>query len=322
MVMDYLGIEPVFVGYNGLVAVGNLIEKAGEIVAQFAMKLLDATKKAIQTVVEVVKEVVDAVVNWIKGRIIDGIRVLINELKNAADTISKGLTLSLKEMALDIANGNSENIGADVGEILKEEMPLVWAVTTGFVAFAAIEMALDTSSEGLLAVISDVLVGLLKSEIVRAIINVFLIADASVTALNKVEERTGSGITEGVIKNLLTAFDIGTAIVGEIWTIYKVFEERASKEKFLFYLGLGLAVVSTIATMDGDTLDLHGAGLEAYDWIVTGLGAAGLGFMYFGSRESIENKLPWTGLLEWIVGWAGLMSALIKLGADWHAGFK
>ena len=74
--------------------------------------------------------------------------------------------------------------------------------------------------------------------------------------------------------------------------------------------------------MDGDTLDLHGKGLKDYDGIVAALGATGVFLMYIGKDKSIDNKLPWTGLLEWIVGWAGLMSGLIKLSADAAAGWK
>ncbi len=64
--------------YNGLVAVGNMIAHAAEVVAQFAMKLLDATKQAIKTVVEVVKKVVDAMVGWIKERIAKAIDSFVN----------------------------------------------------------------------------------------------------------------------------------------------------------------------------------------------------------------------------------------------------
>ncbi len=227
----------------------------------------------------------------------------------------------MKDMALDIADGNTANVNMDAIAILREVMPLVWAVTTAFVAFAAIEIAIDASTDGLMALISGIIESLLKDEVIRDIVSVFLIADATVTALDKVAERAGSGISEGAINNLLKSFDIAVAIEGEIWTVYKMFEERASKGKLLFYVGLGLAVASTIAAMDGNALNLHGTGLEAYDWIVTGIGLVGLGLMYWKSDESVENKLPWAGLLEWIVGWAGLLSALIKLGSDWHANF-
>ena len=77
-----------------------------------------------------------------------------------------------------------------------------------------------------------------------------------------------------------------------------------------------------MAVMEDDTLDLHGEVLKDYDGIVTALGASGVFLMYIDKDKSIDNKLPWTGLLEWIVGWAGLMGALIKLSADAAAGWK
>ena len=166
------------------------------------------------------------------------------------------------------------------------------------------------------------LVSLLKCEIVGAIINVFLIADASVTALDKVADRTGHGITEGVVESLLKAFDIGVSIAGEIWSIYKIFEEKVKNGKILFYMGLALAVVSTIATIDGDALNLHGNALEAYDIVSLGLGIIGLTLMYKSRGEDIFRPLPFTGLLEWIVSLCGVMSGVLKLSADFASDFK
>ncbi len=101
-----------------------------------------------------------------------------------------------------------------------------------------------------------------------------------------------------------------------------MFEERASKGKLLFYVGLSLAVASTIATMVGDTLNLHGQALKWYDFITVGLAGFGLSLMGLKRGEDISGKLPWTGLLEWVVGWAGLMSTLVKTSADAAAGWK
>jgi hypothetical protein len=202
--------------------------------------------------------------------------------------------------------------------VLKIELSLAMAIAV----FAVVEMAFDAESGGILAVASGVLESLLRSEIIREIINVFLIADASVTAVNTVAEKTGQGITEGVLKDLLTTFDITVAIEGEMWTIYKMFEKEASKEKGLFYFGLSLAVASTVAVMLGDTLNLHGGALEWYDIVSSIIGLAGVFLMYSNGDQDTFRYLTWTGLLEWIVGWSGLMSALVKMSADGASGWR
>ncbi len=55
--------------YNGLVAVGNLIEKAGEIVVKLYMKLFSTVVSVVKATVEAVERVVTAAFNWIVEQI-------------------------------------------------------------------------------------------------------------------------------------------------------------------------------------------------------------------------------------------------------------
>jgi hypothetical protein len=245
----------------------------------------------------------------------------MNSIRGDLEKNRDGFGISLRAMAMDIANGNTGALDVDISKILSYVGLIMGGVIISFGILATIELLIEGSSGGILTVIGGLLKSALESEIVRAIINIFLIADASVTALNKVSERTSGGIAEGVVKSLMNAFDIGVAIADDIWSIYKMFEEKAKNGKALFYFGLALTVTSTLAVILGDTLDLHGGVLEAYDIASCAIGAFGLGIMWIKRDMSPENNLPWTGLLEWIVGWAGLMSPLIKLSADAAAGW-
>ena len=226
--------------YNGLVAVENLIAHDSEFVDNFFLKLWNTVKSTVRATVEVIKKIVDAVIGWIKSMIANGVKALMNRLKEMADSIIDGIRRSLKGMALDIVNENKDEIGGDIVEVLRKVTVLVWGVTTAFVTFAAMEVAIDASSDGIAALVSGFIESLLKDEVIRAIVNVFLSADATVTALNKVAERTGYGISEGVIKNLLKSFDIAVAIEGEIWSVYKMFEESEQRKiVILRRIGIG-----------------------------------------------------------------------------------
>ena len=152
--------------YNGLVAIGNLIEKAGEIVAQFAMKLLDATKQAIQAVVEVIKKVVDAVIGWIKEMAAEAFSGVIKEIKDAMQGIINVFTDISGSIYNAIFKGKSDNV---VFGKIEEFMvsPLMTTLITLPIVVSGIYFGITAASMGIGALIMSVL----QSYIVQLIIN-------------------------------------------------------------------------------------------------------------------------------------------------------
>ena len=160
--------------YSGPVALANLIEHAAEVVAQFAMKLLDATKQAIQTVVEVIKKVVDAVIGWVKemmAKAIEGFVNLINGLSNNAGTKLGNVA---KEMAMDISDNqgevNTEAVTVDVMKILEVIDGLMTGVLIGISAFAVAELLCYAATEGVGAVVSEIIAGMLKKVVLSLLL--------------------------------------------------------------------------------------------------------------------------------------------------------
>ncbi len=86
----------------------------GPFLAQFAMKLLDATKQAIQAAVEAVERVVNAAVNFIKG-MMNG---LFSGLKNNINKMESSLGNAYKGFILAVYNKNTQSELAEFGKIV------------------------------------------------------------------------------------------------------------------------------------------------------------------------------------------------------------
>ncbi len=308
--------------YHGLVALGNFIEHAAEVVTQFAMKLWSTGVSVVKKAVEVVKKVVDAVVEWIKemmAKAIDGFVNLINGLSNNAGT---KLGNAAKEMAMDINNNqgevDTEAVTVDVMKILEVIDGLMTGVLIGISAFAVAELLWYAATEGIGAVVSEIIAGMLKNVVLS-----LLLTGVAIETMNKVAEKTEHGIDNSVVKGLLNMFSLSSEFAGLIWDIYKLVVEKAENGIYRFYVGLAIAIIGFILSTVGTTLSMSGVILKDYDFLTIAVALGGLSIMYSDRKGDMAGRfLPLTSLLEWSVGWIGVISGFIKLAADAGSHFQ
>ncbi len=139
--------------YHGLVALGNFIEHAAEVVAQFAMKLWSTGVSVVKQAVEVIKKAVDAVVEWIKSaainllnNVLTPIENKINEwLQNIKDTIvnayeyykaNEKLSLEWEEKLKEVIYGKGLYVMLGIGAALIAGMYVITGVSMGIGAAA------------------------------------------------------------------------------------------------------------------------------------------------------------------------------------------
>ena len=297
----------------------EILEKIVEKVAIVAIDQVDNPEK-LRAALEQAASVFNAAVEWIiKGLKIIAINGFIKSLNSCID--ADKISSLIRQTALDIEGSNgvvsSEKVGIDILSIMEYLIGLSSVVLTGIAIFAAAELLWYAASEGISAIVSEIVAGMLKNVVLS-----LLLTSITVETLNEVGEKTSHGISNSVIQALLKMFSISTAFAGMIWDLYNVLVEKAKEGSFKFYLGLSMAIISFAISVTSTNSQVTGELLKYYDFVIVGVGLGGLFLMYKDRAEDIGRALPLTSLLEWCVGWASVISSFIKLSADAATGFK
>ena len=78
-----------------------------------------------------------------------------------------------------------------------------------------------------------------------------------------------------------------------------------------------IATIGFILSTVGTTLSMSGVILKDYDFLTIAVALSGLSIMYSDRKGDIAGRfLPLTSLLEWSVGWVGVISGFVKIAAD------
>ncbi len=156
--------------YNGLVGVANLIEKAGEVVGQFFLKLWNTAVSVVKAAVEVIKKGVDAVIGWVKemaakafDAIIKGIKDAMQGLINVFSNISESIYNAIFKGEIDSA------VFGKIEEFTSS--PLMTTLITLPIVISGIYFAATAASMGIGALIMSVLQGYIVQLIINAIVS-------------------------------------------------------------------------------------------------------------------------------------------------------
>ncbi len=134
---------------NAIIAIGNFIEHAAEVIAKMAMAVFNTVVNAVKAAVEAVKKVVDAVIKWLIGAIkslVDNyIEPFLNKIKDGIVSIISGTNQSIKEGTIDsyyythilpmvmIVGGVMFGLATAIGCLI-DSMPLAGAVALGLIS--------------------------------------------------------------------------------------------------------------------------------------------------------------------------------------------
>ena len=203
--------------YNGLVALGNLIEHAAEIVAQFAMKLWNTAVSAVKAAVAVVKKIVgalwDGLVNLAKSFFANVIKPVLDAL----DAYLSNIGSKLKLIYGDYKAGRAPS-----GEHIKALMD---AILPPVVMNFIMAMGIIYTVINIIATFGVPGVGTIVSLAIGAAIGVAMTqyASPSLNFLNGLwnsgQEALRNGLNSlfGVLKNLgLSGIDVAAEIVNTI----------------------------------------------------------------------------------------------------------
>ena len=299
--------------YNGLVALANLIEKAGEVVGQFFLKLWNTAVSAVQEAVAVVKKVVGAVVEWVKGEVKAAYKAFLDANKNALEDVIAPLNTLWKEYKESrmIDERLEREFWDNIMRVVYVSMA-AWATITallyiaigatfgsGYFIVGAIGAAIWAVSS--IHAENGDMPGWLNKNLDREIL------------IRKISEDIGARYTDtGMDKSdvtsfFLSLFSMGLSFVG--WAMSAISGDASGT-----MAGMVSAAVGTAAIIFGILLNsLQGKNREHMRWIVYGFSLVGIFIGLVGTAYGLSSGNGVSGVIS-VVGLAlGLMSLGLSL---------
>ena len=212
--------------YHGLVAVGDLIAHAAEVVAQFAMKLWNTVKSTVKAAVEIIKKVVDAVVEWVKSMAAKAFSGVINAIKagmSGLESIFRAVTESIYSA---VYKGEINNNG-----ILKIEdfmsSPMMQVLSTLPMIVLGLYGVITAASMGISAIVMSLLQGYIVQVIINAIVGSLQQLHITIPSLTSVFNIPADFIklVIGVkslnrVNGMVTAIGFGATMIGTMVGYY------------------------------------------------------------------------------------------------------
>ncbi len=296
--------------YNGLVALGNLIEKAGDVAAQFFLKLWSTGVSVVKKAVEVIKKVVDAVVEWVKGEVEKAYKAFLEANKNALENVIAPLNTLWKEYkeSRNIDKRLEREFWDAIMRVVYISMA-VWAAITALlyvvigVTFGAGYFIVGAIGAAIWAVSSmhaekGDMPGWLNRDLDKESLVRKIAEDIG-------ERYTDSGMNENdVITFFLSLFSMGLSFIG--WAMSAISGDVSGT-----MAGMVSAAVGTAAIIFGITLsNLQGEDREHMRWGVYGFSLAGIFIGLVGTAQGLIAS-NWVSA---IISMIGLLLSAVTLG--------
>jgi len=311
--------------YNGLVAVGNFIVQAAEVVAKAALVLIDYIQhpEKLRAALEQAASVFNAVVEWVKRVMISAYKEVVNRIKNEIE----GLEHSFKELVIDVASwieqGGPEKLLSTVvkaiADFMSEVLKVALVMMGIFLAATAVMIAVKVATAGVGAFISQ----LLYQTVLKELLFKMVLAGALIGTFKEVRDlfEEGEEPDEGLSK-IIEFVGISGVAVEKMYAIGDAIIERAKGKIGIFgyYLGIVLAFSGVLAeaataTLSGDLL--KDATLAAVAISVLGLVRSLWLLKRDPELEAKEQAVPLITMIELAIGICGVVSATAKAIDVW-----
>ena len=303
------GIEVLGFIHQGLIAVGSFILHAGEIVAEFYLKLWNTSVSAVQQAVEVVKSVVDAVVGWIKDMVSSALSRFLSPLISAIKGYQSGVAQAFYDAYLDYQNDGklSEKSISGINRATKMEfLGALWALGAGLYGLFLVLMG---ATFGVGAIIS-VVIGFAVDEILQEL---FHTSDGK--RVKGVTVNPDIGLMELVNLGEDFANSTGTAAKEEDPDVWEAAWRIIGVIAALWGVGFGFMGLELYLKFAKSDMTGFASGVGSLVYGILSLVFAKAAYDYWQNSDTISQfKAVLMDALAFVTGMLGLMLSIISTG--------
>ena len=274
--------------YNGLVAVGNFIAQAAEVITKAAMAVFNTVVNAVKAAVEAVKKVFDAVVEWVKREISELYREFLEANRQILNEVVAPMINaweSYKESGR-IRDDMLRRIWEDITKVVYVSMVVWGAITTLLYMVVGVTAGVGNFIIGGISVAIEMALGmwLQRGEkpgwLTEHIGKDYLI---NKIARDIGERYTDAGVSEDEVVNFfLSLFSMGLSFVG--WALSAIEGDVSGTAAGVIGASVataGIIFAGLINMLDGDAK-------EHMRWICYGFSVVGIFIGLIGLAKSLS----------------------------------